>query len=94
MSAQQLKNGFVQLYKAIFELSKCKEKIILKIFSCTLFCPKGQNELDIKKCDAQIPSILKNLRSPNFVRGNNRLMAVIEDTLIIFIATSQKKRRM
>jgi len=48
-----------------------------------LFCPIGQNELDINECDAQIPHIVKNLRSPNEVRGNNRLTAVIEDTLII-----------
>ncbi|MBO5384091.1 MAG: hypothetical protein J6A30_07315, partial [Ruminococcus sp.] len=52
-------------------------------FSCTLFCPIGQNELDINECDAQIPHIVKNLRSPNEVRDNNRLTAVIEDTLII-----------
>ncbi|MBO5384094.1 MAG: hypothetical protein J6A30_07330, partial [Ruminococcus sp.] len=45
----------------------------------------GQNELDINECDAQIPHIVKNLRSPNEVRGNNRLTAVIEDTLIINI---------
>ena len=55
-------------------------------FSCTLFCPIGQNELDINECDAQIPHIVKNLRSPNEVRGNNRLTAVIEDTLIIIKA--------
>jgi len=42
-----------------------------------LFCPIGQNELDINECDAQIPHIVKNLRSPNEVRGNNRLTAVI-----------------
>ena len=48
-----------------------------------MFCPIGQNELDINECDAQIPHIVKNLRSPNEVRGNNRLTAVIEDTLII-----------
>ena len=42
----------------------------------------GQNELDINECDAQIPHIIKNLRSPNEVRGNNRRKAVIEDTLI------------
>jgi len=48
-----------------------------------LFCPIGQNELDINECDAQIPHILKNLRSPNEVRGNNRLTAVIADTLLI-----------
>ena len=48
-----------------------------------MFCPLGQNELDIKKCDAQIPNIIKNLRSPNKVRGNNRWAAVIWDTLII-----------
>jgi len=48
-----------------------------------LFCPIGQNELDINECDAQIPHIVKNLRSPNEVRGNNRLTAVIEDTFII-----------
>ncbi|MBQ7027758.1 MAG: hypothetical protein IJN14_05105, partial [Ruminococcus sp.] len=52
-------------------------------FSCTLFCPIGQNEQDINECDAQIPYIIKNLRSPNKVRGDNRLTAVIEDTLII-----------
>ena len=46
-----------------------------------MFCPIGQNELDINECDAQIPHIIKNLRSPNEVRGNNRLTAVIEDTL-------------
>jgi len=46
-----------------------------------LFCPIGQNEHDINECDAQIPHIVKNLRSPNEVRGNNRLTAVIEDTL-------------
>jgi len=50
-----------------------------------LFCPIGQNELDINECDAQIPHILKNLRSPNEVRGNNRLTAVIENTLIITV---------
>jgi len=48
-----------------------------------LFCPEGQNELDINECDAQIPYIIKNLSSPNKVRGNNRLTAVIENTLII-----------
>jgi len=52
-----------------------------------LFCPIGQNELDINECDAQIPHIVKNLRSPNEVRGNNRLTAVIEDTLIIRYVT-------
>jgi len=56
-----------------------------------LFCPIGQNELDINECDAQIPHIVKNLRSPNEVRGNNRLTAVIEDTLIIFY---HKKKKM
>jgi len=56
-----------------------------------LFCPIGQNELDINECDAQIPYIVKNLRSPNEVRGNNRLTAVIEDTLIIFY---HKKKKM
>jgi hypothetical protein len=50
-----------------------------------LFCPIGQNELDINECDAQIPHILKNLRSPNEVRGNNRLTVVIENTLIITV---------
>jgi len=35
------------------------------------------------ECDAQIPYIIENLSSPNEVRGNNRLKAVIEDTLII-----------
>jgi len=28
-----------------------------------LFCPTGQNEHDIKECDAQIPDFIKNLRS-------------------------------
>jgi len=56
-----------------------------------LFCPIGQNELDTNECDAQIPHIVKNLRSPNEVRGNNRLTAVIEDTLIIFY---HKKKKM
>ncbi|WP_303789136.1 hypothetical protein, partial [Ruminococcus flavefaciens] len=51
------------------------------IIFCTLFCPTGQNELDIKECDAQI---LYNLRPLNKVQGNNRLTAVIEDTLFIF----------
>ncbi len=39
---------------------------------------------EINECDAQIPYIIKNLRSPNKVRGNNRLTAVIEYTLITF----------
>ena len=52
-----------------------------------MFCPLGQNELDINECDAQIPHIIKNLRSPNEVRVNNRLTAVIEDTLIIITTT-------
>ena len=33
--------------------------------------------------DVQNLHIIKNLRSPNEVRGNNRRQAVIEDTLII-----------
>jgi len=32
----------------------------------------------------QISHIIKNLRFPNEVRGNDRLTAVIEDTFIIF----------
>ena len=48
-----------------------------------MFCPLGQNEHDIKKCNAQIPQIRKNLRSTNAVRGNSRLKTVIEFTLII-----------
>ncbi|MBO5383883.1 MAG: hypothetical protein J6A30_06245, partial [Ruminococcus sp.] len=51
----------------------------------------GQNELDINECDAQIPHIVKNLRSPNEVRGNNRLTAVIEDTLYIRVISKRKK---
>jgi len=82
MSAQQLKIGFIQLLKANFQLSECKEKLSDN-FSCTLFCPKGQNEHDIKKCDAQIPYFIKNLRSLNKVQGNNRRRAVIDDTFII-----------
>ena len=62
-------------------------------FSCTLFCPIGQNEHDINECDAQIPHIVKNLRSPNEVRGNNRLTAVIEDTLIISLLSCVVKQR-
>jgi len=58
-----------------------------------LFCPIGQNELDINECDAQIPHIVKNLRSPNEVRGNNRLTAVIEDTLIISLLSCVVKQR-
>jgi hypothetical protein len=36
-----------------------------------------------KKCDAQILCFIKNLRFPNEVRGNSRITAVIESTLII-----------
>ena len=83
MSAHQLKIGLIKLYKANFKLTKCKKNNVIDNFSCTLFCPLGQNELDINECDAQIPHIIKNLRSPNEVRGNNCLTAVIEDTVII-----------
>lgn len=48
-----------------------------------MFCPTGQNELDIKECDAQIPQTIKKLRALNYVQGDNRLTAVIEDTLFI-----------
>jgi len=47
MSAQQLKNTFIQLLKGIFELSKCKNNNSFYDFPCALFCPLGQNELDI-----------------------------------------------
>jgi len=47
MSAQQFKNAFIQLLKGIFELSKCKKNNSFYDFSCALFCPLGQNELDI-----------------------------------------------
>ena len=83
MSAHQLKIGLIKLYKANFKLAKRKKNNVIDKFSCTLFCPLGQNELDINECDAQIPHIIKNLRSPNEVRGNNCLPAVIEDTVII-----------
>ena len=72
-------------FQSRFLVVKVQENNDIKGFSCTLFCPFGQNELDIKKCDAQIHYFMKNLRSPNKVRGNNRLMAVIEYTLIIVI---------
>ncbi|MBR4510574.1 MAG: hypothetical protein IKP25_07865, partial [Ruminococcus sp.] len=45
MSAQQLKNAFIELFKGISELSKCKKNNSFYDFSCTLFCPLGQNEL-------------------------------------------------
>lgn len=83
MSAQQLKNDFIQLSKAIFSCQSARKNNNIKDFSCTLFCPLGQNEHDIKKCDVQIHYKIGNLRSPNYVRGNNRQTAVIEDTLII-----------
>jgi hypothetical protein len=41
-------------------------------FPAPCFAIQGKNELDTKKCDAQIPNIIKNLRSTNKVRGNNR----------------------
>jgi hypothetical protein len=47
MSAQQLKNAFIELFKGISELSKCKKNNSFYDFSCTLFCPLGQNEHDI-----------------------------------------------
>jgi len=47
MSAQQLKNALLQIFKGIFELSKCKKNNKMEEISCTLFCPLGQNERDI-----------------------------------------------
>ena len=82
MSAQQLKIGFIQLFKAIFSCQSAR-KTSMSFFSCTLFCPSGQNVPDINKCVAQIPGFKKNLRTPNAIRGNNRHTTVIEDTLII-----------
>ena len=70
-------------FQSHFLVVKVQENNDIKGFSCTLFCPFGQNELDIKKCDAQILYILGNLRSPNKVRGSNRPKAVTEYTLII-----------
>ena len=43
-----------------------------------IYALMGQNEHDINECDTQIPHIIKNLSSPNEVRGNNRLSALIE----------------
>ena len=60
----------------------------LIFFHALYFAILEQNELDIKKCDVQIPRITENLHSPKEVRGNNRLTAVIDHTLII----SQKKQ--
>ena len=70
-------------FQSHFLVVKVQENNDIKGFSCTLFCPFGQNELDIKKCDAQILYISGNLRSPNKVRGSNRPKAVTEYTLII-----------
>ena len=70
-------------FQSHFLVVKVQENNDIKGFSCTLFCPFGQNELDIKKCDAQILYILGNLRSPNKVRSSNRPKAVTEYTLII-----------
>ena len=70
-------------FQSHFLVVKVQENNDIKGFSCTLFCPFGQNELDIKKCDAQILYILGNLRSPNKVRGSNRPKAVTEYTLFI-----------
>ena len=83
MSAQQLKIGFIELLKPILSWQSARKNNNIDDFSCTMFCPSGQNEPHKKKCDAQIPCFIWNLRSPNEVRGNNRLTAVIEDTLII-----------
>lgn len=60
------------------------------VFFPALFCPLGQNEIDIKKCDAQIQYEIGNLRSPNRVRGNNRLKAVIDDTLNTLFFTKKE----
>ena len=70
-------------FQSHFLVVKVQENNDIKGFSCTLFCPFGQNELDIKKCDAQILYILGNLRSPNKVRGSNRPKSVTEYTLLI-----------
>ena len=64
MSAQQLKNAFIELFKGISELSKCKKNNSFYDFSCTLFCPLGQNEFDIKKCAAQIPFYILRICAP------------------------------
>ncbi len=72
-------------FQSHFLVVKVQENNDIKGFSCTLFCPFGQNELDIKKCDAQILYISGKLRSPNKVRGSNRPKAVTEYTFIIMV---------
>jgi hypothetical protein len=41
----------------------------IKEFSCALFCPLGQNELDINKYDAQIPIYIIEFALPEHSSG-------------------------
>ena len=75
--------ALISYIKPFFSCQIARKILLFIILLAICFALRGKNELDIKKCDAQIPCFIKNLRFSNEVRGNNRITAVIAYPFII-----------